>query len=415
MFAREEELKKLFEFACEFSRMDTVYTGAGDGIVWQSICRQIPGPLQPYLGNMQESLPLALDPPKPDSKIQFHSTPFRMHFISVHLLHDGRFTGCISVGPFLLEVLSEDMMNEIVFNNQLPIGLVPILEQYYHSLPLLSKEKTNLLAEFLAYLSSHFDDRNNYHFEETVTYNIQNQYVILPETLKQKATEEAIALIEQKYLIENKLLAAVETGNIEKINLIGSEINLIISKKPDRIPNNPLRSRKNLVFVLNTILRKAAEKGGVHPIYIDSISEKFAIQIEKASSIQQLFDLQNKMYAEYCETVRKLSLIHWSPLIKRTIEYIRLYIDQELKLKTIARAVHTSPYELSRQFKKETGEPITAYINKQRIEEAIPLLKNEYMSITDIAQMVGFSDVNYFTKIFKQLKGCTPSKFRKPE
>ncbi|WNS40762.1 helix-turn-helix domain-containing protein [Paenibacillus sp. MMS20-IR301] len=393
--------------------MNTVFTGADTGIEWQSIRSQTPGPLQPYIGKLLESLPLA--PPSSDTKILFHSTPFRMHFICAYLLHAGRYLGRISVGPFLLEVLSADAMNELIFNHQMPIGLAPMLEQHYHSLPLLSKEKAHQLADFLAYLASHFDDRNKYDFEGAVTYNIQNQYVILPDTLKQKATEEAIALIEQNYVTENKLLAAVETGSIEKIQLIGSEINLITSKIPDRIPNNPLRSRKNLAFVLNTLLRKSAEKGGVHPLYIDSISEKFAIQIEKTLSIQQLLDLQQNMYAEYCAAVRKLSLINWSPLIKRTIEYIRLYIDQELKLETIARAVHTSPYELSRQFKRETGEPITAYINKLRIEEAVPLLQNEYMSITDIAQMVGFSDVNYFTKIFKQLKGCTPSKFRKPE
>lgn len=413
MFTREDELKKIYGFACEFSHMDTVFTGSKPDIVWSSIHSQIPGPLQPYLENLRENLPLA--PLDAETKILIHSTPFQMKFISMNLFDTGSYYGSVSVGPFLLEELSAAELNEIIFTNQLPIWLLPMLEQYYQSLPLISKEKAQRIAEFLAYLASHFDEENTGRFEHVTTYNIQNQHVILPETIKHKATEEALALIEKRYLTENKLMAAIETGNLEKLSVVEKEINLIVSNLPDRIANNPLRSRKNLAFVTNTLLRKSAEKGGVHPLYIDSISEKFAIQIEKTSSIQQLMDLHKKMYMEYCDAVRRLSLSNWSPLIKSTIEYIRLHIDQELRLEVIARAVHTSSYELSRQFNKETGQSITAYINKQRIHEAVQLLQNESMSITDIAQMVGFSDVNYFTKVFKQFQGCTPSKFRQIE
>ena len=68
---------------------------------------------------------------------------------------------------------------------------------------------------------------------------------------------------------------------------------------------------------------------------------------------------------------------------------------------------------LSRKFKKETGQSLTDYINKLRIKEALYMMENHNLSITDIAYMTGFNDVNYFTKVFKKYKRMTPSSYRK--
>ena len=183
----------------------------------------------------------------------------------------------------------------------------------------------------------------------------------------------------------------------------------LIEKIPYRIPNDPLRSEKDLAFTFNTCLRIAVERGGLHPLYIHSISEKFAIQIEKTTSIQQLADLQIVMLREYCAAVRKYSLKNYSFLIRKAIEYIRFHLEQELSLETISAAIHSSTYELSRKFKKETGQTLTDYINTLRIKEALYIMENRNLSITDIAYMTGFNDVNYFTKVFKKIKGMTPS------
>nr|WP_283246413.1 helix-turn-helix transcriptional regulator [Paenibacillus sp. Marseille-Q4541] len=79
----------------------------------------------------------------------------------------------------------------------------------------------------------------------------------------------------------------------------------------------------------------------------------------------------------------------------------------------IAQAISLSMYELSRLFKQETGQSIIDYINFQRIKAAVQLLENHNLSITDIAQMVGYNDVNYFIKVFKKMNGITPKQFRK--
>lgn len=409
MHSRMAELQQIFRFAHDYSNMDTVFTDPSRGICWEFMYSQIPDALQPYFNSIRPNLNPGDSGPEPSIKL--HSTSFRLNFISVHFYADGTSFGSLIVGPFLLDEPSVSSLNTVLLEHHLPITFMPLIEQYYLSLPLISSDKTDRLVEFLSFLSSHFHQRKQQSPLKTIQIDVQNEFVRLPDTVKEK-TDEAILTINDRYRTENKLLSVIENGSIEKLDAMQEEL-AIFSKLPDRIPNNPLRSRKNLAFVTNTLLRKAAEQGGVHPVYIDSISEKFAIQIEKTTSIQQLSNLHDKMLYEYCETVRKLSLKYYSPVIRTAIEYIRLHLAEPLRLEAIATAVHVSPSDLSRQFKKETGQPLTSYINSLRIREALQIIRSEPISITDIAQMVGFSDVNYFTKVFKQLQGVTPSDYRK--
>ncbi|MCM2533822.1 AraC family transcriptional regulator [Neobacillus pocheonensis] len=406
-----QEIEKLCKFAFTFSNIDTVFINALSQLKSEFVHNQVPEPLKAYFGNIKSLL--NLHETNSEHDVLFHSSSYRINFISASLFDGSEYLGSIVVGPYLLEEPTPLMIHDVLFEIKLSISVRPILEQYYLSLPLICTYKAKIIAEFLAYLSLnlHATDPRNPCIGE-VTYHFHTEYPIIPEILSKK-TESSIAIIEERYRREKKFLNAVEDGNREKLEQLLNEELMYLHNIPDRIPNDPLRSRKNLAFVTNTLLRKSAEKGGVHPIYIDSISEKFAIQIEKTSSIQQLSDLQNKMYLEYCDTVKMLSLKGFNRIIRKAIEFIRLNLDQNLNLGNISKAIHSSTYELSRQFKKETGQTITEYINKLRIKEALKIMENENMSITDIAQMVGFNDVNYFTKVFKKFNGFTPSEYRK--
>ena len=68
---------------------------------------------------------------------------------------------------------------------------------------------------------------------------------------------------------------------------------------------------------------------------------------------------------------------------------------------------------MSAVFNRETKQSISTYINQRRVDKAIELLETSNASIEDVASFVGFSDMNYFTRVFKGIKGMTPSDFRK--
>lgn len=403
-------LELLCKFAFQFSNMDTIFLDKTETIQLEYGLTTTPEPLLPYFSGIIKHMNIfefTLN------DVLFHSNSYRLNFISAKMTDGDEDLGRIVLGPYLLEEPTILMIESIISDNKMAISLKNMMKEYYLTLPIMSTKKANSTAEFLSYLVStfHFYNPENSKIG-TLFYEFQTSDSVPFELIKEN-TDQAVEKIEKRYRKENEMLYAVESGNIELYNSILAENKSIMMNILDRLPNDPLRSIKNNGFVLNTLLRKAAEKGGVHPIYLDSLSSKFAVQIEKCSSLNHAAELFRSMQFDYCDAVRKLSLKNYSSAIRRAVEYIRINLNQDLSLDSISGSLNLNSYELSRQFKKETGKNITEYINNRRINEAIYILENENISITDVAFTVGFNDVNYFTKVFKKLKGVTPSEYRK--
>ena len=119
------------------------------------------------------------------------------------------------------------------------------------------------------------------------------------------------------------------------------------------------------------------------------------------------------MADEYCDLVNTFATGRYSPIVKKAVDYILLNLGSSLSLNTIANEIHVSPSHLSRKFKEETGMNLTEFINQKRVEEAKLYLQRGYISITDIAFLVGFNDLNYFSKVFKKHTSLTPSQYAK--
>jgi len=170
---------------------------------------------------------------------------------------------------------------------------------------------------------------------------------------------------------------------------------------------------KNLTLSHNTLFRKAAESAGVHPLYLDSISGKFAIQIEQVQSIGELEALYEELPQAYCRAVSDLTLTALPAMIKEAITYLRFNVDQPISLNQLADRFGIHPSYLSRAFKKALGLTLTDYINKLRIEEAKYLLDQGNASVASIALNVGYNDPNYFSKVFTKLEHTTPHDYRK--
>lgn len=100
---------------------------------------------------------------------------------------------------------------------------------------------------------------------------------------------------------------------------------------------------------------------------------------------------------------------------KALIEYIESNFVDKLTVEDAAGRLNLNPYHFCKMFKKITGRTFIEYVNMCRMNEAERLLQEESLSITEIAGRVGCDNPNYFTKLFKQYKGITPSQLRKQE
>jgi AraC-like DNA-binding protein len=89
------------------------------------------------------------------------------------------------------------------------------------------------------------------------------------------------------------------------------------------------------------------------------------------------------------------------------------YMDPELNMATVAARIGADRVKINEILKTELGMTFTGYVNTLRLTEAARLLKDqESTPIADIAYSVGYANISYFNKLFKEEYGCTPGAFR---
>ena len=99
-------------------------------------------------------------------------------------------------------------------------------------------------------------------------------------------------------------------------------------------------------------------------------------------------------------------------MICKAKQYIEENYNRDICLDDISRIVDISPYYFSKLFKEETGENFIDYLTNLRIEKAKDLLMHSGMNIKNICVDTGYSDPNYFSRIFKKQVGVTPTEYR---
>jgi AraC-like DNA-binding protein len=89
------------------------------------------------------------------------------------------------------------------------------------------------------------------------------------------------------------------------------------------------------------------------------------------------------------------------------------YTDPELDLEMVVEGTGANRYKINEVLKSELGMTFTSYLNKLRLTEASRLLtEKSSAAVSEIAYLVGYANVPYFNKLFKEEYGCTPKAFR---
>ena len=114
-------------------------------------------------------------------------------------------------------------------------------------------------------------------------------------------------------------------------------------------------------------------------------------------------------------TVRSLSPNNTtSTFISETIkDYVSVHYAEHNVLQVIGEQLNYSVPYLSKKFQSEAGESFKSYQQKIRINEAASLLIQPDISIDEISNLVGYTDIKYFIKVFTKKRGISPSKFKK--
>lgn len=100
-------------------------------------------------------------------------------------------------------------------------------------------------------------------------------------------------------------------------------------------------------------------------------------------------------------------------IVDKVQTYIEEHLSHGLSLDELGKVAHLHPVYFSKLFKQETGENVSNYISRKRLEKASQLLQDSELRVADIAQMVGYRKNQYFIQLFKVEYGVTPYQYRR--
>ncbi|MEA4912591.1 MAG: AraC family transcriptional regulator [Oscillospiraceae bacterium] len=310
------------------------------------------------------------------------------------------------VGPYLGDRMDDNEIMALLERQHLSPALLPSLRLYYSSL--CAADNAGVMDVLMGTLADTiWESADGYEIirtdmDELLTEAAAPQYANAADAFNAQ-------MLEKRYEQEGLLIQFVSKGMTRSaLKLIaGAHQNAVEQRVAD-----PIRNSKNYAIILNTLLRKAAQQGGVHPLYIDRISSEYARRIETVHTASEMVRTTEAMVEGYCTLVRERTLAQYSPLVRRVILRIDADLTADLSLSAHARALSVNASYLSDRFSKETGMPLTEYVVRSRVKHAVYLLGATDMQIQTIAQYCGMTDSNYFTKVFKKVTGKTPLQMR---
>ena len=188
-------------------------------------------------------------------------------------------------------------------------------------------------------------------------------------------------------------------GFIKDIETLLNAIAPLIVITPESFPSTHGKIRELLIEIKNEYLSSSS-----------SFSEAIIY-----SKLLEIIALIGRNYTRKSETRAVHVMIKQEEYMKKFIEicnYIDEHCSEDLNLDDIANMSGFSKFYFSRMFRQFTNVSFYKYVNMKRIAKASELLTEPQNSITDVAINCGFSSLSSFIRMFKIIKGCTPTEFR---
>ena len=309
------------------------------------------------------------------------------------------------VGPYILEPADEKRLKALMERCSIPSTHLSFLYQYYVAVTRI--ESQICLESYLLSLAELL-----YPEERQVLFVREEQ---APSTYTTRVhvdtSQEMARSIEARYRVEEEMLEAIAAGDEE---LAVSKNNSGFFASMDRRNPSMVQSTRNYLIIMNTMGRKAAQRGGVHPVYLDELSRRLALQIENTSNLAELNAFFDTIIRSYARLVRLNSTRAYTKPVRDAVNYISFHCTEEgLSLSTVADTLSLNHSYLATLYKKETGETVLQTIQKKRMEYALTLLDAGEGSVSDIAAACGIPDTTYFIRLFKRHQGMTPGEYIK--
>lgn len=171
---------------------------------------------------------------------------------------------------------------------------------------------------------------------------------------------------------------------------------------------NLLFSRQAFYFLLLEVINQYA-RWGMEPLEeLHQEGELFASG--RFASLEAMRDRLIALVQKYGESYRRQNGA--DDLAERARRYLERHYAEEISLQQMANELFVSSAYLSARFKSKTGKTMVQYLEDVRMKKAAEYLQLGKLSVSEVAELVGYHDASYFTRVFRKRYGKSPRDFR---
>lgn len=239
-----------------------------------------------------------------------------------------------------------------------------------------------------------------------MSINIDKELSVREFALRENSTFHA------PYVPEFDFYYAVKNGDVGKVSELCS-VDFAQKSGFGKLCDDHLQSLKYHFAITAAMLARYCIEAGMEHETAYSLSDLYIQSCDRCTNENELSGLHRNMSMDYTKRMASLRKDKvYSKQIVLCINYIYGHLHKKITLSELTEHTGLSGSYLSRLFRKETGESITEYILKCKINAAKNMLKYSTYSLSQISETLAFSCQSYFTKIFKSHEGVTPKKYR---
>ena len=336
--------------------------------------------------------------------------------IAVPLIQDGKNYGCFIAGPIIMEKFSHRTISKLLAMN-MPKDSGSSQAELTHNADFLSNVIT-ILREMYIYTSkqvahlatllnnsvvANLIDKTDY---EKVSARHREQIQIGDDLrgLKRSGKETGYPLA-----FEQDLIQQIRTGKLqESKESMVAYLNGVLLYEAGNLDLIKI----HLIELCALISREQSSKNGEDE---ESIRDGFTFidSLKKIDSIQALKEWSEKLVEHFVSRPAVFSYRGSSQIILQALRLIAKDSRFDLTLSQVADQLHVNSSYLSGHFKRELGTGFAEFMNGQKISKSKELLEKTNLRLLEIADLCGFEDQSYFTKVFSRRVGMSPRQYRR--
>lgn len=216
---------------------------------------------------------------------------------------------------------------------------------------------------------------------------------------------DTVNIGEYPYELEGKLLDQIKSGDLEgALNSFDSVFKWIFSSY-----KNVFEMGRAKLVELFVLVHVTAFQNGLR----EKENENYLLEIFNHEDYLKLEKWCKDRLVEVITTINTVHNKKNNRIIVQAKEYIYENYSRDITLEEVAKVVSVTPHYFSRLFKEETGENFIEYLTIFRIKKAKKIMDTTNLNIKEICYKIGYSDPNYFSRLFKKVEKVTPTDYMK--